>query len=319
MVSGHKFQERKVRKMKKVKQSSVPVLKQKKVWTPYLLILPAVILIAGVMLYPLCKTFYLAFQNYNPAMPFANGFAGFDNFIKIFTTDEFYSSLWVSLKWVAALVLLQLVFGMVVALILNQNFRGRGFFRALVFVPWAMSGVLTAVLFSLIYNQNYGVLNDLLMKIGILSEPAAWLGNQHLVLGSVIVAELWRGIPFFAISLLAAMQGLPQDVYEAARVDGATKWQSFRFVTLPLLKDTIVLTTLLRTIWEFNSVDLIFSLTNGGPVGKTTTLSVLIANQALTTNNYGYGSAISVVSFFILAIVAVVYMKASGFGKGSDS
>jgi multiple sugar transport system permease protein len=308
-----------VREMKKVKQSTVPAVKQKIVWTPYLLILPAVLLIAGVMLYPLCKTFYLAFQHYNPAMPFANGFAGLENFIKIFTTEEFYSSLWVSLKWVAALVLLQLVFGMIVALILNQNFKGRGFFRALVFVPWAMSGVLTAVLFSLIYNQNYGVLNDLLMKIGLISEPVAWLGNQHLVLGSVIVAELWRGIPFFAISLLAAMQGLPQDVYEAAKVDGATKWQSFRFVTLPLLKDTIVLTTLLRTIWEFNSVDLIFSLTNGGPVGKTTTLSVLIANQALTTNNYGYGSAISVVSFFILAIVAIIYMKVSGFGKGSDS
>lgn len=308
-----------MREMKKMKQSSVPVVKQKTVWTPYLLILPSVLLIAGVMLYPLCKTFYLAFQNYNPAMPFANGFAGVDNFIKIFTTDEFYSSLLVSFKWVAALVLLQLVFGMIVALILNQKFKGRGFFRALVFVPWAMSGVLTAVLFSLIYNQNYGVLNDLLMKIGLISEPVAWLGNQHLVLGSVIVAELWRGIPFFAISLLAAMQGLPQDVYEAARVDGATKWQSFRFVTLPLLKDTIVLTTLLRTIWEFNSVDLIFSLTNGGPVGKTTTLSVLIANQALTTNNYGYGSAISVVSFFILAVVAIIYMKVSGFGKGSDA
>ena len=305
--------------MKKGKQDSVPAVKAKIVWTPYLLILPVIILIAGVMLYPLCKTFYLAFQNYNPAMPFANGFTGFGNFIKIFTTDEFYSALWVSLKWVVALVLLQLIFGMIVALILNQNFKGRGFFRALVFVPWAMSGVLTAVLFSLIYNQNYGVLNDLLMNIGLIKEPVAWLGNQHIVLGSVIVAELWRGIPFFAISLLAAMQGLSQDVYEAAKVDGATKWQSFRFVTLPLLKDTIVLTTLLRTIWEFNSVDLIFSLTNGGPVGKTTTLSVLIANQALTTNNYGYGSAISVVSFVILAVIAVIYMKVSGFAKGSDS
>lgn len=139
---------------------------------------------------------------------------------------------------------------MVVALILNQNFKGRGFFRALVFIPWAMSGVLTAVLFNLIYNQNYGVLNDILTKMGLIDEPVAWLANTHLVLGAVIVAELWRGIPFFAISLLAAMQGLPQDVYEAAKVDGATKLETFRSVTLPLLKDTIVLTTLLRTIWN---------------------------------------------------------------------
>ena len=109
-----------------------------------------------------------------------------------------------------------------------------------------------------------------------------------------------------------------QDIYEAAKVDGCTRFQTFRKITLPLLKNTIVLTTLLRTIWEFNSVDLIYSLTGGGPVGKTTTLSMLIANQALTTNNYGYGSAISVISFFILAIVAVIYIKASGFGKESD-
>ncbi|GAA6502565.1 sugar ABC transporter permease [Blautia parvula] len=304
--------------MKKRNPSSPALGKKKTEWAPYLLISPAVILIVGVMLYPLCKTFYLAFQNYNPAMPFANGFCGFDNFIKIFTTGEFYSALVVSLKWVVAEVILQVVFGMIVALILNQKFRGRGFFRALVFVPWAMSGVLTAVLFSLIYNQNYGVLNDLLTKIGLISENVAWLASTKVILGAVVVAELWRGIPFFAISLLAGMQGLSQDVYEAARVDGANKIKTFIYVTLPLLKDTIVLTTLLRTIWEFNSVDLIYSLTGGGPVGKTTTLSMLIANQALTTNNYGYGSAISVVSFFILAIIAVIYMKASGFGKGSE-
>lgn len=154
--------------MKKRNPSSPALGKKKTEWAPYLLISPAVILIVGVMLYPLCKTFYLAFQNYNPAMPFANGFCGFDNFIKIFTTGEFYSALVVSLKWVVAEVILQVVFGMIVALILNQKFRGRGFFRALVFVPWAMSGVLTAVLFSLIYNQNYGVLNDLLTKIGLI-------------------------------------------------------------------------------------------------------------------------------------------------------
>ena len=118
--------------MKKSPQTTAPAaqIKQKTEWTPYLLILPAVVLIFGVMLYPLCKTFYLAFQNYNPTTPYANGFAGFGNFIKLFSKGEFYSSLLVSLKWVVALVILQLIFGMIVALILNQNFKGRGFFRA---------------------------------------------------------------------------------------------------------------------------------------------------------------------------------------------
>ncbi|WP_373266247.1 carbohydrate ABC transporter permease [Hungatella hathewayi] len=267
------------------------------------------------MIYPLGKVFYLSFQHYNPTKPFTNGFAGLDNFITIFTKKEFYNALGVSAKFVACEVVLQLIFGMIVALILNQKFKGRGFFRALTFIPWALSGVLTAVLWSIMFNQHFGVLGDLLAKLGIIKEPIAWLANTKFVLGSVIVAELWRGIPFFAISLLAAMQGLPDDIYEAARVDGSTKFQMFRFITLPMLKNTIVLTTLLRTIWEFNSVDLIYSLTGGGPVGKTTTLSMLIANQAIKTSNYGYGSALSVVSFAILAVIAVIYMKLSGFGK----
>ena len=291
------------------------VKKEKFNFAPYILILPACLLMGLIMIYPLGKVFYLSFQHYNPTKPFTNGFAGIDNFITIFTKKEFYNALGVSAKFVACEVVLQLIFGMIVALILNQKFKGRGFFRALTFIPWALSGVLTAVLWSILFNQHFGVLNDLLAKLGIIKEPIAWLANTKVVLGSVIVAELWRGIPFFAISLLAAMQGLPDDIYEAARVDGSTKFQTFRFITLPMLKNTIVLTTLLRTIWEFNSVDLIYSLTGGGPVGKTTTLSMLIANQAIKTSNYGYGSALSVVSFAILAVIAVIYMKLSGFGK----
>ncbi len=291
------------------------VKKEKFNFAPYILILPACLLMGLIMIYPLGKVFYLSFQHYNPTKPFTNGFAGLDNFITIFTKKEFYNALGVSAKFVACEVVLQLIFGMIVALILNQRFKGRGFFRALTFIPWALSGVLTAVLWSILFNQHFGVLNDLLAKLGIIKEPIAWLANTKFVLGSVIVAELWRGIPFFAISLLAAMQGLPDDIYEAARVDGSTKFQTFRFITLPMLKNTIVLTTLLRTIWEFNSVDLIYSLTGGGPVGKTTTLSMLIANQAIKTSNYGYGSALSVVSFAILAVIAVIYMKLSGFGK----
>ena len=291
------------------------VKKEKFNFAPYILILPACLLMGLIMIYPLGKVFYLSFQHYNPTKPFTNGFAGLDNFITIFTKKEFYNALGVSAKFVACEVVLQLIFGMIVALILNQKFKGRGFFRALTFIPWDLSGVLTAVLWSIMLNQHFGVLGDLLAKLGIIKEPIAWLANTKFVLGSVIVAELWRGIPFFAISLLAAMQGLPDDIYEAARVDGSTKFQTFRFITLPMLKNTIVLTTLLRTIWEFNSVDLIYSLTGGGPVGKTTTLSMLIANQAIKTSNYGYGSALSVVSFAILAVIAVIYMKLSGFGK----
>lgn len=287
---------------------------KKSATTPYLLLLPAIFLILVFMVYPIGNVFYLSLQHYNPTKPWINGFAGTENFVNILTDRDFWNSLKVSVKWVLSEVVLQLVFGMIIALILNQKFKGRGVFRALTFIPWAMSGVLTAVLWSLIYNENVGLLNDVLLKLGLAKTSNAWLANSKLVFGSVVVAELWRGIPFFAISLLAAMQSISGDLYEAADVDGCSKWNAFRYITLPSLKDTIILTTLLRTVWEFNSVDLIYSLTGGGPVGKTTTLSILIANHATKTSNYGYGSAISVISFLILAVFALIYLKVSNYG-----
>lgn len=287
-------------------------------FAPYVLLLPAVLLVVLFMLYPIGNVFYLSLQHYNPTKPWMNGFAGLENFVNILSDQDFKNALLVSVKWVLWEVSLQLVFGMIIALILNQKFRGRGLFRTLAFIPWAMSGVLTAVLWSLIYNQNVGLLNDVLLKLGLIDTPRAWLANSGLVFGSVVVAELWRGIPFFAISLLAAMQNISGDLYEAANVDGCSRWKAFLYITLPSLKDTIILTTLLRAVWEFNSVDLIYSLTGGGPVGKTTTLSILIANQATKTSNYGYGSAISVISFLILAAVSLVYLKVSKFGTAEE-
>ncbi len=297
----------------KSKKSVATRLTIRKKSAPYLLLLPAIILIAAFMVYPIGNVFYLSFQHYNPTKPWINGFAGWENFASILSDESFFNALRVSAKWVFFEVSLQLVFGMILALILNQKFKGRGLFRTLSFIPWAMSGVLTAVLWSLIYNQNVGLLNDVLMKLGIIETPLAWLANSKLVFGSVVVAELWRGIPFFAISLLAAMQSISGDLYEAANVDGCSRIKAFWYITLPSLKDTIILTTLLRCVWEFNSVDLIYSLTGGGPVGKTTTLSILIANQATKTSNYGYGSAISVISFLILAVLSLIYLKLSKF------
>lgn len=289
-------------------------MNRKKNYTPYVLLAPAIVLVLAFMVYPIGNVFYLSLRHYNPTKPWVSGFAGLENFAEILKDQDFWNALTVSVKWVLSEVLLQLVFGMVIALILNQKFKGRGLFRALTFIPWAMSGVLTAVLWSLIYNQSVGLLNDILLKLGIIEESKAWLANSSLVFGSVVAAELWRGIPFFAISLLAAMQSISGDLYEAANVDGSSRWHTFLYITLPSLKDTIILTTLLRAVWEFNSVDLIYSLTGGGPVGKTTTLSILIANHATKTSNYGYGSAISVISFLILAVFALIYLKLSKFG-----
>lgn len=287
---------------------------------PYLLLLPSVLLILGIYGYPMIKVFLLSLQNYNYA-DFANrGFVGLDNFKKIFTGDEMVKeSLVFSVKWVATQVLLQLVFGMMMALILNSRFKGRGIVRSLSLIPWAVSGVLTTMLWMLILNQSMGLISMVLVKLGMSpGDVPSWLGNPKLAFLSVTICELWKGIPFFAVTLLAAMQGIPEDLYEACDIDGAGKIQKFRSITLPYLKETIVLTTLLRVVWEFNSTDLIFTLTGGGPVNRTTTLAIYMMKTAVVGGNYGYGSALGVLVFFGLLLFAAVYMRLNRFG-GEES
>lgn len=268
------------------------------------------------MVYPISNVFYYSLQNFNLSSPFYNGFVGLDNFRKIFTADPlFYSSLWLSVKWVVIEVFLQLMLGMLIALLLNQKFKGRGLVRAAVLAPWAISGVLASMMWSLMFNEHIGVINALLQKFGLISQNIAWVANTKTVFGSVVIAELWRGVPFFAILILAGLQNIPMELYESVAVDGAGWWETFRNITLPYLKDTIILSTLLRSVWEFNSVDLIYTMTGGGPANLTTTLSMYIAGQAVSAGNYGYGSALVVVSFALLLGFALIYLQVSRFSQ----
>lgn len=288
--------------------------KRKKIPVPYLLLLPSFIMITALLFFPMLRIFYYSFQNYDISAPFYDSFAGFDNFVKIFTADElFIPSLINSFKWVVSQVVLQLVLGMGIALLLNKKFRFRGLTRGLVFVPWAISGVLTSVIWSLMYNEHMGVFNDLLMKIGLIDEPKAFLASTTSAFIAVVIAELWRGIPFFAVTLLASLQSIPEELYEAASMDGANRVTSFIYITLPQLKRTIILTTLLRTVWEFNNVDLLYNLTNGGPANSTMTFAMYIAKTAVHGSDFGYGSALTVVAFIILSTIAFVYLKLSKF------
>lgn len=288
--------------------------KKKINWVPYALIAPALLMIFGFLLYPMLTVFYYSFQHFDIAAPFYDGFAGLDNYIQIFTNDPlFLPSLLNSAKWVLAQVLLQLIFGMIFALLLNQTFKLRGLVRTIAFIPWALSGVLTSVIWMLMYNEHMGVFNDLLMKIGILDSPRAFLASTGSAFVAVVIAELWRGIPFFAVTLLAGLQNIPSELYEAAQIDGASRIEQFRFITLPQLKQTIVLTTLLRTVWEFNNVDLLYNLTGGGPANSTLTYSMYMTNTAVNGTNFGYGSALAVIAFVLLSVLAVIYLRLSRF------
>lgn len=255
--------------------------------------------------------------NYDRGNPKVMDFVGLANFIEIFTEDKVFGVTVVnSVKWVVVEVLAQLFFGMIFALILNQSFRGRGLVRTFCFAPWAVSGVLTTMLWTLIFNEHIGLLNHVLTAVGLGDMTKAWVQNIKTAFPSVAIAELWRGIPFFTITLLGGLQTVPLELYESARVDGGNAWKNFWWVTVPYMKESIVFATLMRSIWEFKSVDLIMTMTNGGPMRKTLTLPIYMYQTAITNGQYGYGAALTVILFIILSVYVVIYLKANNFGKG---
>lgn len=277
---------------------------------PYLLISPTIALIAVFLVYPIGSVAYYSLQHRNLTRPWADGFAGLENFRRMLFEDElFWQSLAFTAKWVVVEISLQFLFGLALALIVNETFIGRGLARSLVFSPWAVSGVLTTGIWILLYTPSTGVLR-------FFGEPeAAVLGNPDTVFTAVVIAELWRGVPFFAILLLAGLQGIPGELYEAASVDGAGRIRRFLHVTLPHLRDAIVLATLLRSVWEFNNVDLLYTLTGGGPAHVTTTLPLYVAQRAVDSKDFGYGSALTMAGFVILLFCSILYLRLSRFGE----
>jgi len=285
---------------------------------PYLLLAPALLLLATFKLYPVLKAFYLSTLRYNLADPLNQGFIGLANFKHILIGEgsgRFWHAISISGVWVAGSVTAQFAIGLTLALILNQRFKGRGFFRALVLCPWAISGVIVSFIWGWMLHGQVGLINDVLLKLHVVREPIGWLSRPWTAMLSVIMANAWRGSAFFAVTLLAALQSVPDELHEAASIDGASRLGRFRFVTLPVIKDMIVITTTLRCIWTFNNVDLIFVMTRGGPVDSTKTLAVYIFTTFLDSLKMGYGSALAVVLFFVLLLFTVVYLKLTRFGE----
>ncbi len=284
-------------------------------WAPYALIAPTLVLMAIFLVYPIASVGWFSLRQHTVTQPWKNGFIGFENFRRMLFDDPlFWQSLVFSAKWVVVEVGLQLVLGLVLALIVNETFVGRGLARSLVFSPWAVSGVLTTGIWILLYNPSTGIFQQL-AQWGIGDPGTSVLGDPATVFPATVVTELWRGVPFFAILLLADLQTIPKDLYEAASVDGAGRWRRFVSVTLPHLRDAIVLSTLLRAVWEFNNVDLIYTLTGGGPANQTTTLPLYVARKAVDSHDFGYGSALTMAGFVILLFFSILYLRLSKFGS----
>jgi multiple sugar transport system permease protein len=212
-------------------------------------------------------------------------------------------------------VSLELLLGLGTALILNQNFRGRGVVRAIAILPWALPTAIISVAWVWIFNDQYGLINDLLLRLGVISHGINWLGEQPWATTAVILADVWKTAPFITLILLAGLQAIPPELYEAHALDGAGPWQSFVRLTLPLLAPQIFVALLFRFAQAFGVFDLIQVMTGGGPAGSTETVAVYIYNMTLRYLDFGYGAALVVAAFGLLggglALVAVVFKALS--------
>ena len=283
----------------------------------FFLLLPVILLLLLFIAYPLVNTVALAFQDYRLTSVQSAKFNGFANFKAIVTDPYFGLILRNSLIFTFVTVLLQFFLGLVLALALNKPFHGRNIYQAIVFLPWSISALVIGFTFRWLYNAEFGPVNDLLIKIGILKEKVSFLGDGRLALLCVISAMVWYGVPFFGIMLTAAFQSIPTDLYEAAEIDGSGAVKKFWYITLPYAKPTIILTLLLRTIWIFNSADLIYVMTNGGPANATHTLASYMFSKAYSTLDFGQTGALGVLFMAGLLLYAGAFMKLTKYdGSG---
>ncbi|NKL34627.1 ABC transporter permease subunit [Rhizobium leguminosarum bv. viciae] len=267
---------------------------------PYLYSAPSLILIIAVMLVPLTVGISYAFRDIQLLNPFSGGFIGLDHFRELSGDAAFYGALRNTLWWTGASVVLQFAFGLILALSLDKPFKGRAIAQALVFLPWAVPSFLAGLNWAWLFNPVIGPIPHWLFALGLMHEPGNILSDPKYAMWGPIVANVWWGIPFFAITLLAALQAIPRDLYEAASIDGAGWFQRFRSITLPFLAPTIAITVLLRTVWISNFADLIVVMTNGGPADRTQIVASYIFTTAFRRLDFGYASAIALVLLVLL-------------------
>lgn len=275
---------------------------------PFFYLSPAIILIGAVMLMPLVIGISYSFQSIELLRPFNTGWIGFENYTKLWSDRKFWLALENTFWWTFWSITLQFSLGLGLAMLLNTQFFGKKLFQALVFLPWAVPTFLSALTWAWLFNPVIGPIPHWLAALGILSEPYNILGDPDLALWGPITANVWFGVPFFAITLLAALQSIPGDMYEAAEIDGASAWQIFTKITLPFLAPMIAITVMLRTIWIANFADLIFVMTGGGPASSTQIVSSYIFTTAFRKLDFGYASAVAVVLLGILMVYAVILL-----------
>lgn len=281
-------------------------LAARRVRTAWLFLLPMLVILAAVAGWPLLRTAGFAFTDaFLPELDSAR-WVGFTNFAFALTDPGWWRAVWNTLVFTAFSVSLELGLGLVVALALNQGFRGRGPMRAIVLIPWAVPTVVSAQMWRWMYHDIYGVVNDLLLRLGLIDAPVAWLAGGATAMAAIIVTDVWKATPFVALLLLAGLQTIPAQLYEAARVDGVGPVRTFLHITLPLLRPAIAVALIFRTLDALRVFDLVYVMTSNA--WATATMSVYARQQLVDFQDVGYGSAISMLVFVVVGVVSVAYV-----------
>lgn len=279
---------------------------------PYALLSPAVLVTLAIVFFPMAQTVWMSFHEYILFRPNDFTFIGLDNFKTALADEVFWISLWHTALWIFITVPAQMLLGLVAALLLNQPFPWRPVARALIIVPWALPSVVIALMWVWMYDSNYGIINDTLLRLDIIGRAVPWLADPSTALYAIILTLTWQGFPFFAVMILAALQSIPKSYYEAAAIDGAGRWQQFWHITLPGISGVLVTAVLLRTIWVANSIDVIYVMTGGGPGYATYTLPLYAFVKARSNLDFGYGSSLAVLFTILLMGFVVVYLARVG-------
>lgn len=271
-----------------------------------LTIAPALFLILALTLYPVAYSIWLSLLEKHSFFP-QERFVGLENYLYLWTDPEFWTALWLGVVYSAWTILFQVILGVAAALILNESFVGRGLVRGIVLFPYMIPTIVAVILWKWLLNDTYGVVNYWLFAFGIIRDPMSWLGADHIML-SVIVMSIWQFFPFVLLSILARLQTIPPELYEAAKVDGASATRRFIHVTLPQIRGILFVVILLRSIWMFTKFDTVWLMGEGAGAGRfIRTLPVYAYMRTLTYYQAGLGAALAVIMFAILVVCTIIY------------
>ena len=294
--------------------SSLGEISETRYWV-YLLLLPSLLLLFLVVAYPTIYGFFISVREMRLTRPGLNGWVGMKHYAAMMSDRVFWISLKNTAIWVVAAVTIEMALGFIAALALNRNLPGTKIFGILILLPYFLPNVVAGHMWALLLDPRLGVINDILVRLGILSTYKAWFADPNTALAATILVEAWHGFPFFALLFLAGLKGIPEDLYKAAAVDGAGAFTKFRLITVPMLKTVITAAVILRVISLVNSPDLLLVLTGGGPGNSTQVLSLYAFQTAYRDFNFGYAGALSVVMFFILMVFAMIYIRLARITK----